>query len=303
VADPLVIVGATATGKTDLAMALARASPGAEIVAVDSMQVYKGMDIGTAKPTASQRAEIAHHCLDLVDPSDEFSLSQFQEAVRAALTAIESRGGTPVLVGGTGLYIRAVVDDLEIPGRYPEARALLDAEPDTAQLHSRLGALDPVSAARMEPTNRRRIIRALEVCLGGGRPFSTYGPGLDAYPPTRFRQIGLQMSRERIDERIAARYDAQIRAGFLDEVRGLLAAPAGISPTARQALGYRELLSHLEEGVPLEAALEEAIRRTRRFARRQERWFRRDPRIVWVEAEINPMAALQDALGESAPCS
>lgn len=303
VADPLVIVGATATGKSDLAMSVARAWPGAEIVSVDSMQVYRGMDIGTAKPTAAQRAEVIHHCLDLVEPSEEFSLAQFQEAVNAALVAIESRGGIPVLVGGTGLYVRAIVDSLEMPGRYPEVRAELDSEPDTAELHRRLSDLDPVSAGRMEPTNRRRVIRALEVCVGSGRPFSTYGPGLEAYPPTRFRQIGLSMDRQRIDGRIADRYEMQMRDGFLEEVSRLKGRYADISRTARQALGYRELLAHIEEGTPLDGALDEAIRRTRKFARRQERWFRRDPRIAWIDAENNPMATLQRVLGESTSCA
>jgi tRNA dimethylallyltransferase len=306
VPEPLVIVGATATGKSDLAMAIARNRPGTEIVSVDSMQVYRGMDIGTAKPTKADRAEIPHHCLDLVDPSQEFTLTQFQAAVSTALSGIEARGGSAVLVGGTGLYVRAVVDDLTIPGRYQEARDEIEGEPDTALLHRRLAALDPVAAARMEPTNRRRIVRALEVCVGSGEPFSSFGPGLDAYPPNRFRQIGLQRSRELIDQRIAERYQRQLQRGFVREVEVLRGE--GVGPTARQALGYREILGHIEQGIDLQVAIDEAVRRTRKFARRQERWFMRDPRITWMSpdddtSQKNPVAALVNGLGESTPCS
>ena len=300
-ADPLVIVGATATGKSALALELARTSPDIEIVSVDSMQVYRGMDIGTAKPNAAERAAVPHHCLDLVDPAEEFSLTQFQEAVERAVADIEARGSRALLVGGTGLYVRAIVDALDIPGRFPDVRAELESQADTAALHRRLASLDPVAAARMEPTNRRRVIRALEVTVGSGRPFSSHGPGLEAYPATRFDQFGLSMDRALIDQRIAERYAAQMEAGFLDEVRTL--AKAGLGPTARQALGYRELLTHIEDDVALDVALEGAIRRTRRFARRQERWFRRDPRIRWIDAENNPIAGLHNALGESTPCS
>ena len=296
------LVGPTAVGKSAVAERLASLWD-AEIVSADSMQVYRGMDIGTAKPTPAERAEIPHHCLDLVEPSEEFSLTQFQSAVNEALTAIESRGGRALLVGGTGLYVRAVVDELRVPPRYSQIREQLETEADTVALHERLADLDPVAASRMEATNRRRIVRALEVCLGSGQPFSSFGPGLDSYPETRFRQFGLKLDRELIDRRIAERYRAQVAAGFVEEVRELAAAPAGLSPTARQALGYRELLSHVEDGVPLEVALDEAVRRTRRFARRQERWFRRDPRIVWLDATDNPMAALRLTLGDSTPCS
>ena len=287
----LAIVGVTASGKSALALALARARPDVELVSVDSMQVYRGMDIGTAKPTPAEQAEVPHHLIDLVDPDEDFTVTRFQAAFREALAGIGARGHRAVLVGGTGLYLRAVIDDLDIPGQYPEVRATLEAEApedDAAAvpaLHERLTGLDPVAAARMEPTNRRRIIRALEVTLGSGRPFSSYGPGLDAYPPTPFAMVGLRLPTEVTADRIAARYEAQLAAGFVEEVRRLAARPDGLSRTARQALGYRELLAHVEDGLPLDEAVEQAVAATRRFARRQRSWFRRDPRIWWVDAD------------------
>ena len=164
------IVGPTASGKSTIAMGVARQVEGAEIVALDSMQVYRGMDIGTASPTGAERAEVRHHLIDLVDPSEEFAVAEFQARAAAVIADIRRRGAVPVLVGGTGLYVRAVIDGLQIPGRYPEVRAALEAEPDTETLHRRLAALDPVAAGRMEPANRRRVVRALEVTIGGGRP-------------------------------------------------------------------------------------------------------------------------------------
>jgi tRNA dimethylallyltransferase len=294
----------TASGKSALALAVARTRPGTELVSVDSMQVYRGMDIGTAKPTPAERAEIPHHLLDLADPDDDFTVARFQRAARDALADIEARGRRALLVGGTGLYLRAVVDDLDIPGRWPAVRAELEAELDAVgpePLHARLAELDPVAAGRMEPTNGRRIVRALEVALGSGRPFSSYGPGLQAHGgDERFALVGVALPTAVVDTRIAARYDAQLAAGFLDEVRALAARPAGLSRTARQALGYKELLDHLAgEGTEAEA-IDLAVRRTRRFARRQRVWFRRDPRITWIGAADDPMVALpalQDEIG------
>ena len=280
------IVGPTASGKSDLALGVARLIGGAEIVALDSMQVYRGMDIGTATPTVAEQAEVPHHLIDLVNPSEEFAAAEMQARARAVIGEIHDRGAVPVLVGGTGLYVRAVIDELRIPGRYPEVRADLEAEPDTAALHRRLVDLDPVAAERMEPTNRRRIIRALEVAVGSGQPFSSYGPGLGHYPPTRFVQVGLRWDRDRLDDRVAARYQRQLAAGFLEEVRALSVRP--MSRTASQALGYKELLAHLRGEMTLDEALDLAVVRTRRFARRQDRWFRRDPRIRWLDAPTSP---------------
>ena len=281
-AAPLAIVGPTASGKSAVALGFARRHPGTELVAVDSMQVYRGMDIGTAKPTPAERAEIPHHLLDLADPSEEVSVVRWRAAADDALGAIDARGNRAVLVGGTGLYLRAAIDRLEPPGAWPDIRDQLDAEPDTAALYDRLRALDPLGASRMEPTNRRRIVRALEVTLGSGRPFSSFGPGLTAYPPVAVRQVGLQWSRAALARRIEARYAAQLADGFLAEVAALAARPQQLSRTASQALGYKELLGHLDGQCSLDEALATAIARTRRFAVRQERWFRRDPRIRWV---------------------
>jgi tRNA dimethylallyltransferase len=281
----LALVGTTASGKSALALALARRDPGIELVSVDSMQVYRGMDIGTAKPTPVEQAEVRHHLLDLADPWETFTVARFQGHFRAALADIEARGRRALLVGGTGLYLRAAVDDLVIPGEYPDVRAGLEAEPDTLALHGRLAELDPTAAGRMEPTNRRRVVRALEVTLGSGQPFSSFGPGLEAYPESRFRLVGVALPPEVVAQRIAARYHEQVEQGFVDEVRRLADEPRGLSRTAAQALGYRELLAHVAGEVPLEAALDQAINRTRRFARRQRAWFRRDPRIEWFAAD------------------
>lgn len=282
---PLAIVGTTASGKSALALEIARRVAEVELVSVDSMQVYRRMDIGTAKPTPAEQAEVPHHGIDLVEPWEEFTVAQFQTAIRSAIADVEARGRWPVLVGGTGLYLRAVIDDLDVPGRYPEVVTDLAREADTDALHRRLQALDPTAAARMEPTNRRRVLRALEVTIGSGRPFSSYGPGLTAYPSTRIELIGLRRSREEIDRRIERRYHAQLEAGFVDEVHALLDDPRGWSRTASQALGYKELADHLRGDASLDEALDLAIRRTRRFARRQERWFRRDPRIAWLDLD------------------
>lgn len=286
------LVGTTASGKSALALELARREPSVEIVSVDSMQVYRGMDIGTAKPTIDERSEVPHHLIDVADPWDEFTVAWFAREARRAVDEIEARGHRALLVGGTGLYVRAIVDELALPGRYPDVRAELDADPDTVALHGRLVELDPVAAGRMEPTNRRRVVRALEVTLGSGRPFSSFGPGLDAYPPSRFHLVGVRLPHEVVAARIEARYRQQMADGFLDETRRLLAEPRGLSRTARQALGYRELIGHLTGETPLDEALDVAIRRTRRFARRQRSWFRRDPRIRWLAALDDPRSLL-----------
>ena len=298
----MAVVGPTASGKSALALHLARRARArglpVEIVSVDSMQVYRGMDIGTAKPGAAERAETPHHLIDVADPAEEYSVSRFQAEARAVLADLAGRGVPPLLVGGTGLYLRAVVDDLEIPGQWPKVRAGLEEEADrvgVAALHGRLAALDPEAAGRMLPGNRRRVLRALEVCVGGGRPFSSYGPGLEDYPPRPVRMIGLDVPRPELDGRISERYRNQLAAGFLDEVAVLARRPAGLSRTARQALGYRELLAHLEGSCSLEEAVEEAVRRTRAFARRQQSWFRRDPRVRWVP---NTVAGVEEGLGD-----
>jgi tRNA dimethylallyltransferase len=295
------LLGVTASGKSAVAHEVARRRDDVEIVSVDSMCVYRHMDIGTSKPTPAQQAEVPHHLLNLVEPDEEFTVLEFQRAARRALEGIAERGHHALLVGGTGLYLRAVVDDLQFPGRYPEVKTALEGELDVPALHARLAVLDPVAAGRMEPTNRRRVVRALEVTLGSGRPFSTFGPGLEAYPATPVTMIGLTRPTDEVDRRITDRFARWMDEGLLQEVRELAARPAGVSRTARQALGYRELLAHVEDGAPLEACVEEAVRRTRSFARRQASWFRRDPRIVWTDPEVDPVALLDRALGAHEP--
>jgi tRNA dimethylallyltransferase len=279
------IVGPTGAGKSNVALRAATKVAGTEIVVVDSMQVYRGMDIGTAKPTPAERAEVPHHCVDLVEPDVDFSVTMFQEAGDRALGDIAFRDAQPLLVAGTGLYLRVLIDGFDPPGQWPDVRAALEREEDTAALHRRLAALDPVGAERMEPSNRRRVLRALEVTIGSGQPFSSFGPGLTHYPDNGVAQIGLRWPREVLARRIADRFLAMLDAGLLDEVRVLAARPAGLSRTAAQALGYKELLAHVAGGCSLDEATALAITRTRQFAVRQLRWFQRDPRIRWVEMD------------------
>ena len=290
----LVVVGPTASGKTALAIELA-VEAGAEVVSADALMVYRGADIGTAKPTAEERRGVPHHGLDLIEPGQEADLAGWLAAARAALASCEERGVPAVVVGGTGLYVHALVDDFELPGTFPTVRAELDAsDEDAPALHARLAALDPVAASRMEPGNRRRVVRALEVCLGSGRPFSSFGPGVAAFPATsRFRLVGLAVEPDLLGARIERRVHEQAAAGLVEETARLLATLGGLSRTCRQGLGYKEVLLHLEEGLPLEAALALDVANTRRFARRQRSWFRRDPRIRWLEVEDEPRAALR----------
>ncbi|QXC62504.1 tRNA (adenosine(37)-N6)-dimethylallyltransferase MiaA [Aquihabitans sp. G128] len=297
-APPLAILGVTASGKSALALEVARRRGDVELVSVDSMQVYRRMDLGTAKPTAAEQAEVRHHVIDLVEPWEAFDVATFQDAVRAALLGIAERGKRPLLVGGTGLYLRAVVDDLEIPGRFAAIAAELALDPDTEGLHARLAELDPVGAGRMEPSNRRRVLRALEVTLGSGRPFSSFGAGFDAHPPSPVHLVGLWLPRPTVAARIERRYQQQVADGFLAEVQRLADGPP-LSHTAGQALGYRELLAHLRGEATFEAALAEAVTRTRQFARRQRVWFRRDPRITWLGADQDPLVALPALLDEA----
>jgi tRNA dimethylallyltransferase len=281
------IVGSTASGKSAVALAVARQLGDVELVSVDSMQVYQGMDIGTAKPTVAEQADVRHHCIDLVEPTDEFTVGDFQPAYRRAVETIRQRGHRALLVGGTGLYHRVVIDDFDLPGEFPTVRSDLEGELDTASLHARLANLDPAAAAKMEPENRRRVIRALEVTLGSGRPFSSFGPGVDNYPPSPVVQIGLRRPRPVVAERIECRVHTMIEAGLLDEVDRLRAV--GFSRSAGQALGYKEIVDHLEGRIGKDEAIEMIVTRTRQFAVRQERWFRRDPRVQWIDVEHDPV--------------
>ncbi|MEQ8438014.1 MAG: tRNA (adenosine(37)-N6)-dimethylallyltransferase MiaA [Ilumatobacter fluminis] len=301
------VVGPTASGKSSVAMAVAEQLGDVELVSIDSMQVYRGMDVGTAKPTVEERRRVQHHLLDLVEPSDEFTVAEFQRAYRAVLGDLAERGRRAILVGGTGLYHRAVIDDLEIPGEWPDVRERLRIELASAGpevLHARLAAVDPAAAARMEPTNERRIVRALEVCEGSGRPFSSFGPGLDAYPPTDVVQIGLRWDRAVLTERIARRVQTMVDDGLVDEVAAIRST-TGFSKTAAQALGYKEILAHLDGELSLVEAVDQVTVRTRQFAVRQLRGFGRDPRVRWIDVVADPVAEaaplVVDALERATP--
>jgi tRNA dimethylallyltransferase len=256
------------------------------------------MDIGTAKPTPAELVDVPHHLIDVADPHEEWSVTRWATAARQAIAGIEARGHRALLVGGTGLYLHAVVDGFRPPGRYPAVRAILEEEVDTVALHRQLAAIDPLAASRIQRANRRRVVRALEVTLGSGRPYSESGPGVASFPPTTWRLAGVWLPRKVVVARIGARLAAMVAAGLVAEVERLRIGPRGMSRTARQALGYREVLGHLEEGVPLELAIATAERRTRAFARRQRVWWRRDPRLRWYGTLENPFAVLPQLLGD-----
>lgn len=265
-----------------------------EIVSVDSMQVYRGMDIGTAKPTPEERARVPHYMIDVAEPTEDYDVATYQAEAVAVLGDISRRDRRGLLVGGAALYLRAVVDGLTFPGQYSDVRSELEADSDTEALHRRLIDLDPAAAGRIDPGNRRRIIRALEVTLGSGQPFSSFGPGLSEHPDTPFHLVGLRWERGALDQRIGDRFDAQMKTGFLDEVRNL--RRHGMGRTASQALGYKELGEHLDGSCTLEEAVDVAKTRTRRYSRRQEKWLRRDPRIHWVDAAREHSAVVGDVV-------
>ena len=293
---PVVIVGPTASGKSSVAMAVAQQQTNSQspvhIVAVDAMQVYRDMNIGTAKPTLSDQSLVPHHCIDLVDSHERFTVAEFKKSATEALSKIDKENGRALLVAGTGLYLTAVIDDLVLPGEFPETRATLEQEPNTALLFEQLAQLDPIAIEKIERSNRRRIIRALEVCIGSGRAFSSFGPGTSAYPENGVVQIGLRWNRDRLAQRVADRVYAMMNEGLLSEVTALRNSKDGLSRTAAQALGYKELLLHLDGKMSLDQAVEETIIHTRQFAVRQERWFRRDPRIKWVSISEDPVAEI-----------
>ena len=276
------VVGSTASGKTEAGMALATAL-GAEIVSVDSMLVYRGMDVGTAKPTAAQRAAVPHHMLDLAEPSERFTVARFQAEAESVL----DRVANPLLVGGSGLYFRAVVDRLRFPPEDPAVRAALEAEADELgadELYRRLAEADPVAADRIEPGNVRRTIRALEVTAITGAPFSDFAAAWDVYEPERVRVAGVRLETTALDVRVRERTAAMLAGGWLDEVDQLVARGFGAWLTASQAIGYAELAAHLDGRLGLDEAMERTVKRTKELARRQLAWFRRDPRIRWFDA-------------------
>lgn len=279
----VVVVGPTAAGKSDLGVALALRLDG-EVVNADSMQLYRGMDVGTAKLTLDERRGVPHHLLDVLEVTQEASVAAYQRAARAAIDDIRTRGRVPLLVGGSGLYVRAVVDDLAFPGTDPAVRARLEAElaaVGAPALHARLATLDPAAAAAILPTNGRRVVRALEVVEITGGPFRATLPAAPAGQPGVV-QLGLDVPRETLDARIEQRVDRMWAQGLVDEVRRLEAAGLRRGRTASRALGYAQVLRFLAGECDERQARDETARATRRFARRQDTWFRRDPRIRWL---------------------
>jgi len=281
----LAIVGPTATGKSALAVDVAE-KIGAEIVSVDSMQIYRRLDAGTAKPPPELLRRVPHHLIDLFEPSHPLTVAEFQQRARAAIEDVARRGNLPLLVGGSGLYYRAVVDELDFPPTDESVRSALESEAEelgAAALHERLRNLDERAAAKIEPGNVRRIVRALEVIELTGRPFSENSASWDGYESRyELRAAGLGLDRAQLRERVAARVDDMLAAGLVEEAR-TLNADASLSRTARMALGYRQVLDADEAG-GVSDTRESIVQATMRFARRQDAWFRADPRIVWFDA-------------------
>lgn len=294
----LAIVGPTASGKSAAAVEVA-SRLGAEIVSVDSMLLYWGMDVGTAKPSPADRARVPHHLIDVADPREEFSVSMYQSMARAAVAGIRDRGHAPLLVGGSGLHFRAVVDDLDFPGTDPEVRARLEGEADELgadALHDRLAALDPAAAAVIAPANVRRTVRALEVAAVTGRPFSSFSGDWTRFAHDAVRVAGVEVDRAALATRIERRVRGMVEAGFVDEVRDLLADGRLSSRTASQAIGYAEFSRHLAGACTLEEAVALTVKRTRALARRQYVWFRRDPRIRWFRADDGAEAVVDELI-------
>ncbi|MGW0878473.1 tRNA (adenosine(37)-N6)-dimethylallyltransferase MiaA [Streptomyces sp. NPDC002671] len=297
----IAVVGPTAAGKSDLGVFLAQRL-GGEIVNADSMQLYRGMDIGTAKLTPEERGGIPHHLLDIWDVTVAASVAEYQKLARERIDALLAEGRWPILVGGSGLYVRGAVDNLEFPGTDPEVRARLEDElvlRGPGALHARLAAADPEAARAILPSNGRRIVRALEVIEITGQPFTANLPGHDSVYDTV--QIGVDVARPELDERIARRVDRMWEAGLVDEVRALEAQGLREGRTASRALGYQQVLAALAGDCTEAEARDETVRATKRFARRQDSWFRRDPRVHWLsgaEADRAELPQLALALVE-----
>jgi tRNA dimethylallyltransferase len=284
------VVGPTATGKSALGVAIARHLDG-EVVNADSMQLYRGMDVGTAKLTEAEREGVPHHLLDIWDVTQTASVAEYQQLARACIDDLLARGVTPVLVGGSGLYVRAVIDPISFPGTDAALRAALELElasRGTGALHARLAAADPAAGAAISPANGRKIVRALEVIAVTGRPFTAALPSYDeqVYDVT---QIGLDLETSLLDQRVERRIDAMFDAGFEAEVRKLEGQGLREGVTASRALGYAQLLAVIDGRMTLAAARADTARATRRFVRRQRSWFRRDPRIRWLDAAVDPV--------------
>jgi tRNA dimethylallyltransferase len=296
----LALVGPTASGKTEAGISVCEAV-GAEIVSVDSTTIYRGMDVGSAKPSPEQRSRVAHHLVDVADPDESFTVARYQDLAREAIDDITRRGRRVLLVGGSGLYFRAIVDDLAFPPTDPSLRAELEHEAAAAgaeRLYRRLQALDPIAAGRIEPDNVRRTIRALEVAGVTGRPFSEFAADWQRYPVDRVRAAGIELPREVLARRIEERVRAQLAAGFVDEVRDLLDRGIDRSSTSRQAIGYAEVSRFLAGASSLDEAAALIVKRTKALARRQMAWFRRDPRLRWFTGGDDGAAdVLDDVVG------
>lgn len=280
----IAVLGPTAAGKSELALRLAE-DAGGEIINADSMQLYTGMDIGTAKLSGAGRRGVPHHLLDVWDVRYPANVAEYQRLARATIAEVAGRGRVPILVGGSGLYLRAALDELDFPGTDPAVRTRLEQELDRTgpgPLHERLARLDPAAARGILPSNGRRIVRALEVIEVSGRPFTATLPRYESvYPAVH---LGLRVPRAELDERIATRVDRMWQAGFVAEVRRLEQAGLRAGRTASRALGYQQVLRFLAGEWTEQQARAETVRATRRFARRQEAWFRRDPRVCWLDA-------------------
>ncbi|MEE4545509.1 tRNA (adenosine(37)-N6)-dimethylallyltransferase MiaA [Streptomyces sp. V4-01] len=299
----IAVVGPTAAGKSDLGVALAQRL-GGEVINADSMQLYRGMDIGTAKLTPQERGGVPHHLLDIWEVTQAANVADYQRLARAEIDRLHAEGRVPVLVGGSGLYVRAAIDALEFPGTDAEVRARLEAELEMrgpGALHARLAAVDPGAAQAILPSNGRRIVRALEVVEITGRPFTANLPGHESVYDTV--QIGVQLPRPELDARITLRVDRMWEAGLVAEVRALEEAGLREGRTASRALGYQQVLAFLAGDRTEDEARAETVRATKRFARRQESWFRRDPRVEWLTTRGEELTEQSLSLVEHAPRS
>jgi tRNA dimethylallyltransferase len=294
----IVICGATATGKSDLAVALAQ-EINAEIINADSMQLYKGMDIGTAKITVEERKGIPHHLMDLLDVTNDANVAWYQEHARAAITEIHARGKNVIVVGGTGLYIKAILDELNFPDTDPVVRAELELEFATKgidPLFERLEKLDPAAALAIDKANSRRVIRALEVIKITGKPFTANLPREESSRYPHAQQFGLVMDRDALSERISNRVERMWEQGLVAEAEKLLVAGITQGVTAQRALGYAQVIAQIEGKVTEEEAKEETKRATRQYARRQETWFSRDERITWISPTQNALQRILESI-------
>ena len=294
----IVICGATATGKSDLAVTLAQEID-AEIINADSMQLYKGMDIGTAKITVEERKGIAHHLMDMLNVTQDANVAWYQENARAAIAEIQGRGKNVIVVGGTGLYIKAILDELNFPDTDPVVRAELELEFATkgiGPLFERLEKLDPAAALAIDKANSRRVIRALEVIKITGKPFTANLPREESSRYPHARQFGLVMDRDALSERISTRVERMWEQGLVAEVEKLMAAGVTQGITAQRALGYAQVIAQIEGKVTEEEAKEETKRATRQYARRQETWFSRDERITWISPTQNALQRILESI-------